>query len=72
MIDDNFYAKLGSPLIDILYDCDMLSKEITKSRIDNSQWILKVTENEHSLELKERIITLPSKLPIIVKPKIYS
>ena len=50
---------------------EMLVKKLTKPNRDKSLYILEVRDNE-SVSKKERILSLPSKLPMIVTPKPYS
>jgi len=70
ILDDSLRTVLGCKILDILESCDMLKKVLTKPGVTKSEYVLKIVEN-FGLKDKERIVSLPTKLPIIVKPKKY-
>lgn len=73
ILDDSFCSILGCKFIDILIECKMLKKVIIQQSYKQKQNVLKVVEDklipkDHSYSL----FNLPSKLPMIVKPKPYT
>lgn len=70
-MDESFRSVLGCHIIDILDNTEMLNKVLTKLAFDKSMYILEVRDNDF-ISKKENILTLPSKLPMIVPPKPYS
>lgn len=55
ILNDTLRTELGCKIIDLLDNCDMIKKELTKPTRDRNQYILKVTE-DFGLRKKERII----------------
>ena len=49
-----------------------MKKVLTQQSVDKKKYIVRVVENNYLSYKKESILTLPTKLPIIVKPKPYT
>ncbi len=76
-LDDNLYTSLGCDIIQILESCDMIKKVLTTTVVDynkvSSQYSLVVLDDSKlSRKNKHVIINMPTKLPMIVKPKPYT
>jgi DNA-directed RNA polymerase len=72
-LDDSFRSNLGNKIIEILDACDMVKKKLIKKKsAKESNQILEVIGKDFGLKTSERIMALPTKLPMIVKPKEYS
>lgn len=68
--DDSFYSSLGCKLVDILEACDMLNRVSIRSSTTKQYIELKISDRNLLSKLQNRqIYTIPTKLPIIVKPK---
>ena len=71
--NDTFYSTLGCKIIEILEFSDMLTKLLVRTE-QNKQHHELVISDEGLMSKKEshRVYTIPTKLPMIVKPKPYS
>ncbi len=65
---DSLRAESGCKIIDILDNCDMLKKVLTKPSQYLNIYILEVIDKSFGLNIYERILALPYNLPIMVKP----
>ena len=67
-----FYSTLGVKLLEILENCDMINKTlITVSRTEK-HYELTISNDKFLTSLKtNKIYCLPTKLPMLVKPKEY-
>ncbi len=73
--DDSFYSELGCKIIDILDNSDMLKKVLIKSSrsvIKNHYILQRVDQRLLPIKDKHTIMSLPTKLPMVVKPKPFS
>lgn len=72
-LEDNFYAHMGCKIIDILKYSDLVGmKLISSSGKEHPYHVLYIIDNNLIYnENKQSIINLPSKLPMISKPKPY-
>jgi hypothetical protein len=70
-LDDSFRSNLGNKIIEILDACDMVKKKLIKKSAKESNQILEVIGKDFGLKTNERVMALPTKLPMIVKPKEY-
>nr|YP_009543520.1 DNA-dependent RNA polymerase [Coniothyrium glycines]AYU74410.1 DNA-dependent RNA polymerase [Coniothyrium glycines] len=71
-LDDTLRSHLGCRIIDILTSCDMITKILTKTSREKSQYVLEVVEDKKVVKEKQSIMSLPTRLPMIVKPKPYN
>lgn len=73
-LDDNLYAFLGCKVIDILSHSDMVYLGLIKSDISKHpvQALHIKDKNLMSIKTKQSVISLPTKLPMICKPKEYT
>lgn len=68
--DDKFYSILGSKLLDILKNCHFIKNKLTRVGKTNQHYNLVVYDDKlKSFLTKQKIYAIPTKLPMIVKPK---
>ncbi len=75
ILDDSFYLSLGIKLIEILTDggVSMLKQDLKVVSMKQKYQILSVVDEEiFSNDKRSFIMSLPTKLPMIAKPKEYS
>ena len=73
MMSDTFYSELGCKILEILDSSEMIKRVLVTHGVKQKQYVLELIDDE-LLNDKNRqsIINLPTKLPMIVKPKFYS
>ena len=70
---DEFLVQLGSRLLEIMFTCEVLETKVIKPSKNESRLVLILNENVSSLlPRKNTVIIAPLKLPMIVKPKVYT
>ncbi len=71
--DDTFIAKLGGKMVDILEASGMLKRVLNVESRTERHYVLDVDDSKLLNKLgKRKVFIVPSKLPMIVKPKEYS
>lgn len=71
VLEDSFRSELGCRILEVFINCDMLKKVLIKSSKDKSQYVLEVIKDKHFTQEKS-LVSIPTKLPMVVKPKPYS
>lgn len=76
-LDDTIYTNIGCDIIQLLKSSDIIKKILTKTVVDHNKfsclYTLEVLDDSLlSTSNKHTIINMPTKLPMVVKPKSYS
>lgn len=71
LFEDSFYLYIGGKLIEIMTTCNMLEVKVIKNK-NNSIAVLQVSDEVSLLNVKNKALSIPLNLPMIVKPKPYS
>jgi hypothetical protein len=74
-VDDGFYSILGNNIIDILNRSNMLSIVLRKGQYYNDHpfYVLRIRDEKLlSKNTKQKVFSVPLKLPMIWPPKIYT
>lgn len=73
LFSNEFYLKIGTSLLDIMYGSSILHTKVIKTSKEESLATLKVFDDISSkFEIKNPILVTPLNLPMIVKPNPYS
>ena len=72
IFNDTTLAELGVRIIEILENVNFIRKELIKYAYNHKAYVLKVKHDFLHPKESRDLFTLPSKLPMIVKPKPYS
>lgn len=68
----NFFSKLGGRIVEIMHSLNLVSTDIKKKSFKNSVNILYIPEKiKGLLNEKQKIYSIPARLPMIVPPKVY-
>jgi hypothetical protein len=68
--DDNFYAFIGSSLLQILLNCDLIETYLVTIQGKRFTYLKVTNKISDKFELN-KLHVVPLKLPMIVKPKEY-
>lgn len=68
--DDSFYLNMGIKIIEVLQYADMVKSELVRTANDRQVQLLAIADKSLLSKLSDhKIYTIPTKLPMIVKPK---